>query len=269
MNTENEKPVFAEERKIAIVEYVENTGSVTISDLCRRFDVSPATIRNDLRELERQARLIRTHGGAMRRHRTGYETRLENRTIEQVEKKQIIANLALECVESGDTILLDVGTTTYELATVLGSFNNLQIVTNDLKIAYLADEYPNVLFTVLGGQVRSGYHSMVGSSVLRELEDFAVDRAFMGTNAFEIGYGASTPDPGQAEVKKKMLKIATKNYLLCDSTKIGGRSFVRFATMEELDVLVTDQISSEDLELLENSGIEVRAGRVLQKKNNL
>lgn len=263
MNTRNEKPVFAEERKIAIVDLVTREGALTVQEFCRRFDVSPATIRNDLRDLEKEGKLLRTHGGAMPRLRTGSETTLDSRSVVNVDAKKEIASLAIECVEDGDTLILDVGTTMYEFARLLVSRRGLHIVTNDLKIGSLADEFPELDIHILGGRIRPGYHCTVGGDAIRALEEFAVDKAFLGTNGFDIGYGVSTPDTGQAEVKKAMIAAATKNYVLCDSGKFGTRSFSRFATIEDLDVLITDRISRSDADRLEEIGVEVHAGKII------
>ncbi len=264
MNEKSDRPVFAEERKIAIVELTKREGAVTVQEFCRRFEVSPATIRNDLRELEREGLLIRTHGGAMPRVRTGSEMPLENRTIVNVDAKKKIASLAIDCVEDGDTLILDVGTTVYELGRLLAARRGLRIITNDVKIALLADEFPELEIHFLGGRVRPGYHCTLGGEPVAALRNFAVDKVFVGTNGLDLSYGLSTPDTGQAEIKRAMIDAATKNYVLCDSGKFGTRSFARFAGIEEMDVLVTDRISRTDAERLEDAGTEVRAGEVFE-----
>lgn len=262
MNSRPDKPVFAEERKIAIVELVGRGGAVTVGELCARFDVSPATIRNDLRDLERTGALTRTHGGAMPKQRTGSETTLDDRSGGNVEARQSIAALALDCIEDGDTLILDVGTTTHELALLLGGRRNVRVVTNDLRIGCLADQYPSLDIYVLSGRVRSGYHCTLGASAVRSLSDFAVDKVFLGTNGFDPEHGASTPDAEQAEIKRAMIQAAQKRYLLCDSGKFGKLSFVRFAEIDQIDVLITDRIARADMERLERIDVEVRTGRI-------
>lgn len=256
--------MFAEERKMAIVETVVRNGSVTVTELCDSFEVSPATIRNDLRDLEVAGKLVRTHGGAMVRQRTGSETTLAARAVENVEAKKAIALAGIECVEDGDTLILDVGTTVYELARLIVERRQTKIVTNDLNIGLLADEYPGTEIYLLGGRTRPGYHCTIGPSAIRELADLAVDKAFLGTNGLDVEYGASTPDPGHGEIKKAMLAAAAKVYLLCDATKIGRRAFSRFAETREIDVIVTDRISRAQREQFEDSGIEVIARSVLE-----
>jgi len=257
MTTKNDKPMFAEERKMAIVETVIKSGSITVVELCDLFDVSPATIRNDLRDLEMAGKLLRTHGGAMVRQRTGSETTLAVRAIENVEAKKKIALAAIECIEDGDTLILDVGTTIYELAKLVVERRKTTIVTNDLNIGLLADDHPETEIYLLGGRTRPGYHCTLGPSAIDDLKDVAVDKAFLGTNGLDVDYGASTPDPNHGEVKKAMFSAASKRYLLCDASKIGKRSFSRFAEPKDIDVIVTDRISKNQQERFEESGIEV------------
>ncbi len=263
MNEKNDKPMFAEERKLAIVDTVTRKGSVTVAELCEQFVVSPATIRNDLRDLEKAGKLIRTHGGAMMRQRTGSETTLEVRAVENVDAKKAIAATVLDCIDDGDTVILDVGTTVYELARLVVERRKVRILTNDLNIGLLADEYPGTEIYVLGGKARPGYHCTVGADAIRTLSNYAVDKAFMGTNGFDIAYGASTPDPGHAEIKRAMLAAASKVFLLCDSTKIGKRSFARFAEPHDIDVLVTERMTQDELQRFEEAGLEVRSHRTV------
>lgn len=257
MNDRFDKPMFAEERKIAIVESVVQNGSITVADLCKRFDVSPATVRNDLRDLEIAGKLVRTHGGAMVRQRTGSETTLAVRGVVNVQAKKQIALAAIACIEDGDTLILDVSTTVYELARLIVGRRRTTIVSNDLNIGLLAEENPDSEIYLLGGRTRPGYHCTLGNAAVRELKDIAVDKAFLGTNGLDVAYGASTPDPGHGEVKKAMLAAAAKRYLLCDSSKIGIRSFFRFAESQDIDVVITDVISQEQRDLFEEAGIEI------------
>lgn len=262
MHTQPDKPIYAEERKIAIVKELKN-GALSVTELANIFNVSPTTIRNDLRDLERQGQLVRTHGGAMMRQQTGIETPMDERN-ENVDAKQAIAKMALECIEDGDTLVLDAGTTTYALAQLIGIYRQVRIVTNDLKIASLADEYPNLDIFMLGGKVRAGYHCVVGAAAVRNLSTFSADRVFLGTNGFDLQFGASTPDVEQAEMKRAMLESAAKNYILCDHTKFGKRSFTCFANFNEIDAIVIDQIARGNLRNLENAGLEVYAEMVIE-----
>jgi DeoR family transcriptional regulator, fructose operon transcriptional repressor len=225
--------------------------------LSRLLQVSQATVRGDLRDLDREGLLVRTHGGAIERVRAGFEQGWNKRSAENLEAKQAIAAEAERLVEDGDTILLDTGTTTVELARRLLGRRDLTVVTNDLPIAMLLEESPGVQIVLLGGTLRRGFHCTVGPAGLRMVEGLRVDKAFMATNSLSLEAGATTPDLQHAETKKAMIAIARKVILLCDASKIGRDSFVCFAGLEQIDALVTDALSDAQRAALEERGVEV------------
>jgi DeoR family fructose operon transcriptional repressor len=249
--------LFAEERKIQIVELVNNRKKATVQELCDHFRVSSATIRNDLRDLERQNQLIRTHGGAMIKSQTGHEVRIDKRDVQRPQEKQRIARAAVKLIEDGDSIVVDTGTTTYELAVLLNQRRNLTVVTNDLKIALLLEQYDEVTVLLMGGILRRHFHSTVGDAGKRMLAELSVDKAFMGANSVSAAEGASTPDINTAETKRAMIGIASQVVLLCDSDKINRRSFAKFAEPEQIDTLVTDAIDDESARQFEQNDVEI------------
>jgi DeoR family transcriptional regulator, fructose operon transcriptional repressor len=249
--------LFAEERKINIVEYIQKYKKATVPELCAAFDVSSATIRNDLRELEHSGLIIRTHGGAMVKSKTGFELTDKQKQARSSDEKKRIGELSLSLVEDGDTIILDTGTTTIELAKLLQSKQNITVVTNDYHIASILENLETVDVIFMGGIVRKGFHCTVGISGREMLSSLSVDKAFMGANSFSFEKGASTPDINHAETKKAMISIAAKIILLCDSTKWGKNSFAHFINAGELDVFVTDSIEDIDKGKLEEAGVEV------------
>jgi DeoR family fructose operon transcriptional repressor len=253
-----EGALFVEERKLKILEFIEEHRKATVAELCQRFKVSSATIRNDLRDLEMGGLLIRTHGGAMVKTKTGLEPDMSLRKVQNIDEKRLIAAAALPLVEDGDTIVLDTGTTTYELARLLGEKKDLTVVTNDLPIALLLEEFETVRVVLVGGMVRRKFHCTVASSFsgMNALSDLTVDKAFMGANGFSLEKGASTPDLNHSETKKMMISIAARVILLFDSGKMGRNSFAIFAPLDRIDAIVTDSLDTEVQRLLEESGIE-------------
>jgi DeoR family fructose operon transcriptional repressor len=260
MSTEPGEHMFAEERKQKIVDYVNEHQKAKVPELCQEFNVSSATIRNDLRDLENSGALMRTHGGAMRNMKTGYESVMAERSAINLEGKKSIAARAIECIENNDTIILDVGTTTLELARLIHRRRNITVITNDLKIALVLEDVTDCTIVMLGGVIRKQYHSTIGPTPIEFLEDFVVDKAFMGTNSFSLDNGATTPDLMQAQVKKKMIQIAGRVYLLCEGEKLGRSSFAQFAEVEDIDVIITDSISDETRSQYEENGFDVIAG---------
>lgn len=250
-------PLFAEERRIRIVDYVETHRQATVAELVDEFSVSSATIRNDLRDLARAHLLIRTHGGAIVKGQTGFELPTNQKTDQNLEAKRTIARLALELVSEGDTVVLDSGTTTLELAKLLGGRSGVSVVTNSLPIGLVLEEVKSIQILLLGGVVRKGFHCTVGLARHDLLAGLTVDKAFMGLNGLSLTKGASTPDLTHAEIKRKMISIANQVILLCDSSKIGRDAFAQFAPLEDIDMVVTEAIGEEMRQRFEEADIEV------------
>jgi len=258
---------FVEERKREILEYVTARHRASVGELCARFGVSSATMRSDLRDLEEGGLLVRTHGGAMVKDKARFEPDAKEKEDRSSAEKRAIALLAVERVEDGDTIVLDTGSTTLELAALLGSKRDITVLTNDLAIALRLEDHPTATIHVLGGVVRKRFHCTVGSRAEESLEGLTVDKAFMGANAFSVDKGGSTPDLQTAGLKRLMMSIADKAYLLVDSSKLGKNSFAGFAPPGAIDCLVTDAIAEEDAKALEELGVEVLAASILSREN--
>lgn len=254
------EPLFAEERKAAIVDWVNEKKKVLVPDLIARFQVSPATIRGDLRDLEAAGLIKRTHGGAIP---SDYATaglkadHQANHVKDQKEKRQI-AKAAARLIEDGDIIILDTGTTTLELARLLRDRHNLTVIVNDLDIARCLEAFEDVRVVVIGGSLRKNFGCTVGPFATSMLAELNVDKAFLGTNAFSAAKGCTTPDIEQAELKKVMVQVSAKTIVLCDSSKIGKNSFVQFASPEHVDLLITDSRLPRELAYdLAETGIEL------------
>jgi DeoR family transcriptional regulator, fructose operon transcriptional repressor len=255
--------LFVEERKQKILEHIAAHRKATVVELCDLFRVSSATIRNDLRDLEATGLLVRTHGGAMIKSKTGHEPDMVARGVQNLAAKRAIAEAALGLVEDGDMIVLDTGSTVLQLARLLDRKREITVVTNDLAIALLLEDVESVKIVFLGGIVRKRFHCTVFNDLSSRdlLAGLTVDKAFMGLNSFSLEKGASTPDIGHAETKKLMMSIAAKVVLLFDATKLGRNSFAQFASPDDVDTVVTDHISESDRKSLEDSGIEVIAAQ--------
>lgn len=250
--------MFAEERKQQIIELINRKKKVTVKDLCTRFGASPGTIRNDLADLEKHDLLSRTHGGAISIAKMSFEQKSIEKVIKHQNEKMAIARLALDMIEDGDTIALDTGSTTLELAKLLTNKQSLTVVTNDLAIALTLDEYSSATVLFIGGVIRKGFHCSVGPAAISELSDVRVDKAFLAANGVAIGTGLSTPDINTAQVKRELIRIADEVTLLCDSSKAGRTSFMRFADFSDLDVMITDSNLPDQIkQAIEEAGVRV------------
>ncbi len=252
--------MFAEERKLRIFDFLTEHKKATVAELVSYFSVSNTTIRNDLREMERDKLLIRTHGGAMLRTRTGYEPDPYEKQIKNVEEKKRIALAALELIDDGDTIILDTGTTTMELALLLSRKKNLRVITNDLLIALLLEDNANIIdILFVGGIIRKKYHCTLRyrNASAEMLAGLTVDKVFVTANGFSWQKGATTPDIGQAEIKTLLMAASSTVVVLCDSSKIGNDYFIQFARVDQIDKLITDRIDPKEKQRLEEKGLDV------------
>lgn len=252
-----ESTVFAKERRIKILEFVRENNKSSVSELAEWLNVSPATIRNDLRELDRFNLLIRTHGGAIGKTKMGFELDSHHKEARHLDEKKAIARKAIDLIEDGDRILLDTGTTTLELAKLMHYRNNITVVTNDIEIARLLEDMESAETVLMGGVLRKGHHCTLGEAGRKMLYTLTADKAFLGANSLSLAKGATTPDIHHAETKKAMLASANQVVLLCDSSKLGNVSFAKFASVEDIAILVTDAIGETEKREFESRGLEV------------
>lgn len=250
--------LFAEERKNQILQLLNKNNKLRVPELCEYFQVSPATIRNDLRELEKSDQLKRTHGGALANQKMSYELDSLQKEVDCLNEKRAIAQYAINLVEDGDTIALDTGTTTFEFAKLLSSKKNMTIVTNDIEIARHLESASSANIILIGGILRKNFHCTIGPAAVQLMNELTVDKAFMGTNGLSIEKGLTTPDMTQAEIKKAIIGIANEIIVLCDSSKIGSKAFVQVAPLSAVDRIVTDsKIDERDYKALLNNNILV------------
>jgi DeoR family fructose operon transcriptional repressor len=250
--------VYPEERQQWIVEHARSVGRVEVATLADELDVTTETIRRDLKVLERHGLLRRVHGGAIPVERLGFEPGLATRDAVLTAEKERIAKAALAELPAEGSILLDAGTTTARLADALPLDRELVVLTNGLPIAMSLASRPNLTVLLIGGRVRGRTLAAVDSWALAALADSYVDVAFLGTNGVSVERGLTTPDTTEAAVKRAMVGASRRVVLLADHTKIGNDHLARFASLEDLDVLITDSgIEADDGERLGSHGPRV------------
>jgi DeoR family transcriptional regulator, fructose operon transcriptional repressor len=252
--------LYPEERQHAIATLVAERGRIQVAAVAEDFGVTMETVRRDLAVLERAGMLRRVHGGAVPTGAlTLVETGLGERHGTRSEQKRKIASAALDLLPGVDgSLVLDGGSTTAALAEVLPPDRRLYVATNSVPIATRLSVAPGVTLHVLGGRVRGLTQTAVGDSTVRALADLRVDVVFLGTNGISAGHGFSTPDEAEAATKRAMVRAAQRSVVLADSSKLGREHLVRFAAIEDVDVLVTDaEADPAAVSQLEDAGIEV------------
>lgn len=250
--------MYAEERQTRIVELARSAGRVEVATLAAELDVTPETVRRDLTALERSGVLRRVHGGAIPVERLGFEPALDARRGVMIAEKERIAKAALAMVPDEGSLLLDSGSTTARLAESLPADRELTVVTNSLDISVTLARRPNITVLVLGGRVRGRTLAAVDVWALDALADTFVDVAFLATNGVSVERGLTTPDSTEAAVKRAMVRAARRSVLLADHTKVGNDHLIRFAALDDIDTLVTDDGLDAGLAAdLESAGMRV------------
>ena len=246
-----------EERRAEIARILESEGSITVDRICDDFGVSAVTARGDLNELERRGRLQRVHGGALPVDHTLVVADINDRMSVNVAAKRKIGRAAANYVREGDSILVDSGSTTIEFIAQLENKANITIVTHDIAISnYVNSRLPNATLVCLGGTLRYNHHYFVGPFVLDALEKIYVDKAFLAANSFAPDQGFMVENEQASQIKSAMIKHARQRIMLMDYSKVGLHNFVRFATLSDVNRIVTDRdpdgILSSAISSLEN-----------------
>lgn len=233
------------ERKEQIVQMLEMKGKIEITDLAEELSVTPMTIRRDLDALEKQKKLIRTHGGAVLPQMLIQEQTFASKLTLAADKKKMVAQEALSLIEEDMTIMLDSGTTNFEIAKLLKQKKHLTVVTNDITIAVELMNSQHEMI-VLGGRLQNGVGALYGPLAEHTLSELHVDAFFLGANAIHPIHGVTTPSLEKAALKKAMIHAANNVYLVVDSTKFDQKSFSKVCDLQSMTKVITDGYISDE-----------------------
>lgn len=250
----------AEERRSLLLNQLKDNGKILIADLVNQFNVSEVSIRKDLAVLEERKLLLRVKGGAVNMHQS---VDYDDMTISQKQglhtrEKQLLGKFAASLISNGETVIIDSGTTTMEIAKNLDGIENLTVITNALDIAITLNRYDRFNVITLGGKMRSVSYSTVGMLAESALKNFYCDKLFLGVDSVSIKDGISTPNLEEASINQAMINSAKEVIAIFDSSKFGRRSFVHIAALEKIDTIITDSGISQDFkDYVEASGIKL------------
>ncbi|MDR1835842.1 MAG: DeoR/GlpR family DNA-binding transcription regulator [Fusobacteriaceae bacterium] len=240
--------MLAEERKKLICELTNEKKAVRITELSQRFNVTHATIRRDLDELQNENKLRRTHGGAVALYPVAIDYVISELSQVNLDKKQRIAAKAYDTIFDNDTILMDGSSTVLELCRLIaaGDRKRLIVLTNALSVSTLLAGKEGVTVIIIGGEVKYHINSAVGKIAERTLRDIRVDKTYIGVNGIDLEYGYSITNFDEAAVKKAMIKCAKQAFVLADHSKFGRSYLAKVAEPEgEIDYLITDSRQAE------------------------
>ncbi|HJV97526.1 MAG TPA: DeoR/GlpR family DNA-binding transcription regulator [Arthrobacter sp.] len=264
--------MFAEERQQKIAELVAGSGRVSVTLLAERFRITTETVRRDLATLENAGTVRRVHGGAVAADRfSTTEESIKERAIQRPDQKLRIAQAALKFIpqSSSGSILIDGGSTTEVLADLLSRRTavepstadpaaELVVITHAVPIAAKLSSTAGIALQILGGRVRGLTQAAVGQATVEAAQRMRPDIAFIGTNGIHAVFGLSTPDPEEAAVKAAFVRSARRIVVLADSSKLDAETLVQFASLKDLDTLITDSEPSPELTAaLADAGVDV------------
>lgn len=250
----------SKERKSLLIEMLREKDRILISDLTKSFDVSEVSIRKDLADLEEKKLLIRVKGGAINIHQSNDadDISILHKQQKNIKEKQLIGKLAASLIKENETIIIDSGTTTMEVAKNLDSFNKLTIITNALNIAEYLAGYDRFSVIVLGGYLRPLSMSTVGMLAESALGNFYCDKLFLGIDSFNLQKGLSTPNIEEASLNQVMIASAKEVIAVFDSSKFEKRSLAFIASLDKINTIITDShISTDNKKFIENKGIKL------------
>ncbi len=249
------------DRKKYILEEISTQNKVVVSKLSKKFNVSEVTIRKDLEQLQKKRMLLKVRGGAIsipKNCNDDDDDDLIEKESKNIEIKKKIGKYASTLVNEGDTIVIDSGSTTMELARNLLTKKNITVLTNSIPIAKFLSQ--NIYCTVMipGGVVRSKSLSVIGPLSEEFFSNYYCDRLFLGVDSFNISKGLSTPSIEEARINISMINSSKEVIVVADSSKFNKRGFAHICHLNQINTLITDSsIPTDQKEELIKSGINV------------
>ncbi len=252
--------ILPNQRREKILDLLKEDGSAKVVDLARLFKVTEVTIRQDLEKLESEGLIIKEHGGAFLKN---VEDQVRSFSLvhqENLDKKAIIAQKCLEFIETGDTIILDSGSTTTEIAKKLknSGIRNLTVITNALNIALMLGTESGIEVIMTGGEFKPPTLSLTGQKAADFFKGLNVQKLFLATAGISLKSGLTYPSISDLVVKKAMIDAAEVTYLVADSTKIGKSALASLGALGLIDYIITDAgIEEKHKEVFRDNEIEV------------
>lgn len=251
MKREESDDMYTQERQSKILDILNKRKSISVNDLTKELNFSPATIRSDLNYLSEQGLLIRTHGGATimkEQNNLFLEKSYSFRERKNHEEKKQIAKEAIQYIHDGECIILDASSTCYELANLLKNTKlRLTILTSGLKTAEILKNNPNITLILIGGIVKGNSNAIEGLLGIEILNKVHIDHGFFSGHAFDLKNGLSDFNLYEVELKRKMVEVSSKVFALVDDSKLNKNSIATFANTEQITTFITNHKSDKKI----------------------
>ena len=239
-------------------------GEISVEHMAAQLNVSPSTIRRDLRDLEKQGLLRRIHGGAVSvepalyepfRHVSSFGEQEQQFTAE----KRQIGLAAAEMIADGEIVSIGAGTTTTQIARSLRHRKNITIVTNAVNIAMELSHRGDLKIFMSGGFLSAEWFALVGPAAIQSVSEVFVDKIFVGVDGIHPEHGLTSNYPDQAAIHRQMMKQARYRVVVADHRKLGVTGTSLIWPAHQIDLLITDKGASKAvLSPFINKGIKVQ-----------
>jgi DeoR/GlpR family transcriptional regulator of sugar metabolism len=250
--------LLAEPRRMKILEWLQEEGSARVRDLSAAFGVSEVTVRQDLERLDQEGFVTRDHGGAFLKSVPQQVQTLSLQHLSNMDQKRKIGKTAAGLVRDRETIILDAGSTTTEIANQLVTRADLTVITNALNIALTLGAIPSFAVHMPGGQFKAPTLSLSGEKSADYLENIFATKLFLATAGISVEAGLTYPSFADLPIKRAMIKAASEVYLVADSTKVNANSFTRLGGLDLIHAFITDEgLSDFDAQAFEQAGVKV------------
>ena len=240
------KTMLSLERQEEILDILNKNKSATVEELAAELFVSGATIRRDLRAMEKQGLIKRSHGGAMPFKSSAEESAFAIREQENTSAKKTIANLAVKLIKNGDSVFMDSSSTVGLTIPMLNNFNYLSVTTTGLRNALLLSQTNNVKIYIAGGQIQNHSNSIIGTDTMDFISRIHADISIMSCTGLNLENGFTDASIEQAKLKQQMRKNSTKVAMLCDSTKFNKTFLCTDFYFNEVDYLITEKTPPQE-----------------------
>jgi DeoR family fructose operon transcriptional repressor len=249
--------MFVAERWERIHQLLKSKGRVTVEEISQILAVSPSTIRRDLRQMHKKGMVIRTRGGAIQPEQVSFDPSIAESLTKQISEKEDIGRLAATLIESGDTIFIDGGTTTVQVAKYLQT-NRIMVVTNSFDVVAELKGKEGIGLIMIGGMVRGQSNVTYGPTAESEVLRLKADKAIIGINGISVVDGLTGPDPLAAQIKAAMISRAREVIVVADHTKLEHVGLCQVAPISCVSKLITDRKATpEEIESFREAGVEV------------
>lgn len=255
---ESRGALLAEPRRAKILEWLQEEGSARVRDLSTAFDVSEVTVRQDLERLEQEGFITRDHGGAYLNSVRQQVQTLSLQHLANLDRKRKIGKVAAGLVEDHETIILDAGSTTTEVANHLTGRKGLTVITNALNIALTLGAIPSFEVHMPGGHFKAPTLSLSGEKSAQYFDNLFASKLFLATAGVSVRAGLTYPSFADLPIKQAMIKASKEIYLVADSTKVNRDSFTRLGGLDLIHVFITDDgLADADAKGIERLGIKI------------